>query len=125
VDVAHGLAQPDAALVSASFASIVQGILVPRCASAACHGGSPPAAFPRLDPEGAYDAIVGVESQQASGVMLVKPLDPAASYLLLKLRGEAGSVGGLATVMPIGDAALDPSDLAAVEAWIANGAPHD
>lgn len=125
VDVVHGLAAPGATLVSATFSSIAQNILEPRCASAACHGGSSPAVFPRLDAEGAYDAIVGVGSQQASGVMLVKPFDPAASYLLLKLRGEAGSVGGLATVMPLGDVALDPSDLAAIEAWIANGAPHD
>jgi hypothetical protein len=125
VDVVHGLARPDASVVGASFTSIVQGIFVPRCASAACHGGSPPAAFPRLDAEGAYGAIVGVDSLQASGVKLVQPLDPDASYLLLKMRGEAGSVGGLATPMPIGDAMLGPSDLAAVEAWIANGAPND
>jgi OmcA/MtrC family decaheme c-type cytochrome len=125
VDVAHGLAPESAPLVSASFSSIAQNILVPRCASAACHGGNPPAAFPRLDAEGAYDAIVGVDSQQASGVKLVQPFDPGASYLYLKLTGEAASVGGIATLMPTGDAALDASDLAAVEAWIANGAPND
>lgn len=125
VDVAHGLAKEDAPLVAASFSSIVEGILVPRCASAACHGGSPPAAFPRLDAEGAYDAIVGVPSQQASGVLLVEPFEPDASYMLVKMRGEAASVGGIATPMPIGDALLDPAELAAFEAWIANGAPND
>jgi len=98
---------------------------VPRCASAACHGGNPPAAFPQLDAEAAYQAIVGVPSQQVSGMALVEPYEPEASYLLIKMRGEAASVGGIATPMPIGDAALDPSDLAAVEAWIANGAPND
>ncbi len=125
VDVVHGLAPEGAPLVSASFGSIAQAILVPRCASAACHGGNPPPAFPRLDADAAYDAIVNVDSQQASGVKLVKPYDPAASYLLLKMRGEAASVGGLGTPMPIGDALLDASDLAAFEAWIANGAPND
>ncbi len=125
VDVVHHLAQENAPLVSASFSSIVQDILVPRCASAACHGGNPPAAFPRLDAEGAYDAIVNVDSQQASGVKLVKPFEPDVSYMLLKMRGEAAGVGGIATPMPIGDAALTPSELAAFEAWIQNGAPND
>jgi hypothetical protein len=68
---------------------------------------------------------VGVSSQQVSGLKLVDPFAPDASYLLLKMRGEAASVGGIATPMPIGDAMLDPSDLAAVEAWILNGAPND
>jgi OmcA/MtrC family decaheme c-type cytochrome len=125
VDLAHGLAAADAGVVAATFSSIAAEILVPRCASAACHGGSPPASFPTLDAAVAYDAIVGVPSQQASGVSLVEPFAPERSYLLLKLRGEAGGVGGIGTLMPIGDAALDPSQVAAVEAWIANGAPND
>jgi len=125
VDVVHGLAAPDAAGVDATFTSISTRILVPRCASTACHGGSPPANFPRLDAGAAYGAIVSAASQQASGVNLVDPFAPEQSYLLLKLRGDAGSAGGVATTMPIGDAALDPSEIAAVEAWIANGAPND
>lgn len=125
VDVAHGLAAPEAGVVAATFSSIAAEILGPRCASTACHGGSPPASFPGLDAPVAYDALVGVPSQQASGVNLVEPFAPERSYLLLKLRGEAAAVGGVGTLMPIGDAALDPSQLAAVEGWIANGAPHD
>jgi OmcA/MtrC family decaheme c-type cytochrome len=125
VDVVHGLASPSAAPVAASFSSILQNVIVPRCASAACHGGSPPPAFPRLDADVAWDAIVNVPSQQASGLDLVEPNDPANSYFLVKIRGEAASVGGVATPMPIGDAALDPAEIAAIEGWIANGAPHD
>jgi OmcA/MtrC family decaheme c-type cytochrome len=123
VDVAHGLARENASLVSASFSSIVEGILEPRCASAACHGGSPPAAFPRLDAEGAYAAIVGVDSQQAP-LKLVEPFEPDASYLLVKMRGDGASVGGIGTPMPT-DGLLDPSELAAIEGWIANGANDD
>jgi OmcA/MtrC family decaheme c-type cytochrome len=125
VDVAHGLASLDAAAADASFASISEKILVPRCASAACHGGNPPPSSPRLDAGASYDAIVQVPSQQASGLSLVEPFLPEQSYLLLKLRGDAGSVGGIATTMPLADAALDPSDIAAIEAWIANGAQDD
>ena len=58
-------------------------------------------------------------------MILVEPFDPANSYLVLKLRGTAGDAGGVASPMPIGDAALDESDIQAIEAWIANGAPND
>jgi OmcA/MtrC family decaheme c-type cytochrome len=125
VDLAHGLARPGATPVGASWSSIVQNVIVPRCASAACHGGNPPTAFPQLDAEVAWEAMVDVPSQQASGMDMIEPFDPGASYLVLKLRGEAASAGGVATPMPIGDAMLDPSDIAAIEAWIANGAPND
>jgi OmcA/MtrC family decaheme c-type cytochrome len=125
VDLAHGLARPGATPVAASWSSIVQNVIVPRCASAACHGGNPPTAFPQLDAEVAWAAMVDVPSQQASGMDMIEPFDPGASYLVLKLRGEAASAGGVATPMPIGDAMLDPSDIAAIEAWIANGAPND
>jgi hypothetical protein len=125
VDVVHGLSSPDAAGVDSTFASISEKILVPRCASAACHGGNPPPNFPRLDAGAAYDAIFQVPSQQASGTNLIAPFLPEQSYLLLKVRGDAGTVGGIATTMPLGDAALDPSDVAAIEAWIADGAQND
>jgi OmcA/MtrC family decaheme c-type cytochrome len=123
VEVVHGLSEPGAAPVAATFSSIAEKIFVPRCASAACHGGSTPANFPQVDAQ-AYDALFEVPSQQAS-LNLVEPFAPERSYLLLKLRGDGGTVGGIATPMPIGDAALSPSDIAAVEAWIANGAPND
>ena len=56
---------------------------------------------------------------------LVEPFDPANSYLVLKLRDVAGTVGSVGTPMPIGDALLDESEIQAIEAWIANGAPND
>jgi hypothetical protein len=125
VDVAHGLAAPTAAVVASTFSSITANILVPRCASGACHGGSPPANFPELDAGAAYRELFQNPSRQASGISLVEPFSPESSYLVLKLRGDAGAVGGIATTMPIGEGALDPSDIAAIEAWIANGAPND
>jgi OmcA/MtrC family decaheme c-type cytochrome len=125
VDVAHGLVRPGATPIASTWSSIVQNVIAPRCASAACHGGNPPTAFPQLDADAARAAMVDVPSQQASGMDMIEPFDPGASYLVLKLRGEAASAGGVATPMPIGDAMLDPSDIAAIEAWIANGAPND
>ena len=121
VEVAHGLAAPSGTVAS-TFSGIASGILVPRCASAACHAAG--ATPPQLDAAGAYGALVGVQSGQSS-LQFVKPYDPEGSYLVHKLRGDAGSVGGsVATLMPP-DGALSPADLAAIEAWITNGAPND
>jgi hypothetical protein len=125
VDVVHGLAASGSTAVASTYSAIARDILVPRCASAACHGGSPPAYFPQLDAEVAWEEMVGKPSEQASGVMLVKPYAPEESYLLVKSRGDGTSLGGVGTPMPIGDAALTPSELAAIEAWIANGALND
>jgi hypothetical protein len=119
-----GPAQPRTPGEARSFASLSQEVLVPRCATSSCHAGSPPTAFPALDADG-WAAMVGVPSEQVPVLNLVEPYDPASSYLVLKLRGTAADAGGVATPMPIGDAALDESDIAAIEAWIASGAPND
>ncbi len=100
---------------------------MPRCASTACHAAG--ATPPRLDAAGAWAGLMGpggggAPSSQSS-LLYVKPGDPEQSYLVHKLRGTATSVGGsVGTIMPT-DGALAPADLAAVEAWIANGAPND
>jgi hypothetical protein len=106
------------------FSTLAQEVFVPRCATASCHAGAFPPADPPLDADLAYGALVGVPSYQAP-MILVEPFDPANSYLVLKLRGTAGDAGGVPSPMPIGDAALDESDIQAIEAWIANGAPND
>lgn len=123
VEVAHGLA-PLAGGAGSTFSSIVEQVLVPRCATAACHSGSPPVASPQLDASAAYGALVGAPSGQAP-MRLVEPGAPERSYLLYKLRGDAASAGGSpSTPMPT-DGLLDAADVAAIEAWIANGAPND
>jgi hypothetical protein len=121
VAVVHGLEPLVGTAAGSSFSSIAQNILVPRCATTACHarGATPPV----LEASGAWAALVGAASAQSS-LRLVEPSAPDRSYLVYKLRGSAGSVGGIGTVMPT-DGALSPSDLAAVEAWISNGAPND
>lgn len=108
-----------------SFASLAQDVIAPRCATASCHAGEYAPAYPPLDPDRAYAALVEAPSFQAASMSLVQPFEPESSYLVLKLRGTAGDVGGVASPMPIGDAALDEADIQAIEAWIANGAPND
>lgn len=102
-----------------TWTALAQAIIVPRCASSSCHGGSPPPAFPQLDADAGWAAMVNVQSQQA--VMdMVEPGDPDQSWLVLRLRGEGGR-----PYMPLGDAQLSSDEIAAVEAWIANGALDD
>ncbi len=106
-----------------SFGTISQTVLGPSCATASCHTGD--LVYPQLDPDVAWDKLVGVPSQQVATMNLVEPYDPANSYLVLKLRNLAGNAGGTATPMPIGLAAIDEAEIEAIEAWIAEGAPND
>lgn len=121
VGVVHGLVPLTTTGATSSFSSIVETVLVPRCASTACHARG--AAPPELEAAAAYGALVNVSSGQ-SALRLVEPGAPERSYLVNKLRGTGGSVGGIGTVMPT-DGALAPADIAAIEAWISNGAPND
>jgi OmcA/MtrC family decaheme c-type cytochrome len=116
VEVVHGLA-PLAGGAGSTFSSIVEAVLVPRCATSACHAAG--ATPPDLEASAAYGAMVGVTS--GAGTPIVDPGTPANSYLLVKLRGDSGMVG---QPMPPGEL-LDAADIAAIEAWIANGAPND
>ncbi|HSN14955.1 MAG TPA: hypothetical protein VLT61_10005 [Anaeromyxobacteraceae bacterium] len=101
-----------------TYAGLSHQIFVPRCASGSCHGGSPPPFFPQLDAEAGWAALVNVPSLQA--VMdLVEPGVPDQSWLMVRLRGEEGL-----QTMPPNDP-LSAAELAAVEGWIANGAPND
>lgn len=104
-----------------SHAADIQPIWDASCV-AACHepGGSVGMV---LDLSGdAYAAIVGVASMQAPGLSLVEPGDPAASYLVAKLRGTQIAAGGVGGQMPVGVDPLPEETIAQVEAWIAAGA---
>jgi OmcA/MtrC family decaheme c-type cytochrome len=123
VEIAHGLAKPAQTAATASFASIEKTILAPRCASAACHAAG--ATAPVLEAGKAYGALVGKPAFEVSSpYLLVAPSDTAHSYLLYKLRGDMASAGGSGQLMPP-DGQLSAADIAAIEAWIANGAPND
>jgi mono/diheme cytochrome c family protein len=102
-----------------TYTGLAQQIFVPRCASGSCHGGSPPPAFPQLDAEAGWAAMVNVQSQQ-DVMMLVAPGSPEQSWLVIRLRGEGGR-----PYMPLGDAQLTEEEIAAVEGWITNGALND
>ena len=118
-----GSPRPAGELPAGTWTAIEAEIIVPRCATAACHEGDPPAFFPRLDAGVAREGLL--EASQQAPLPMVEPGDPDASYLLHKLRGEAAGVGGVGTPMPIGDVLLDEAEIQAIEGWIRNGAPND
>jgi hypothetical protein len=104
-----------------AFERVQEEVLVPTCSFGACHGGPNGAGGLRLDGTAA-DALRLVEGTSAvAGRPYVVPGDPDASYLVAKLRGDAGISGDR---MPPA-APLEKQQLAKVLRWIEGGAPVD
>jgi len=98
----------------------IQPILDANC-TAGCHSSPNPSAG--LDLSGnAYNAIVGVPSDDVPAMDLIEPLDPANSYLWHKLNGTQIGVGGSGGRMPKGAPALSVADKDLIEHWILTGA---
>lgn len=104
---------------------IEDAILVPSCASASCHGrANAPAGGLDLRAGFAYAALVDKKATapSCSNRTQVVPGDVSASYLVDKLKGGPNICG---SAMPKASGGLPPSQLAAIEAWICNGAAND
>jgi hypothetical protein len=100
----------------ASFDEAVRGILAPRCAT--CHGGSRPVAALELWPPERVAELPRAASRQWVGWSILAPGRPERSYLMYKITGCPGLVGGR---MPPGRP-LDDPDARVVERWVAAGA---
>jgi mono/diheme cytochrome c family protein len=102
-----------------SFAKTIQPIFVDACAD--CHGPKKAKAKLDLTGEGAYAALVGAASNEWPTMDRVKPGDPEASYLWLKLDHRAPKGDG----MPKGiffSKRLPDDQLALIKRWIEEGA---
>ena len=105
------------------LASISAVILVPRCASSACHGGTGSVPIDLTTPQAALAGMVNAPSTQTDELLVVAPFAPEQSYLMLRLRGlQAG-----ADTMPPswGGEPLSDEEIAAISDWISNGAQDD
>ncbi len=103
----------------------VQPIFTANCAFAGCHAGSSPALGQNLSAGQTYAAVVNVPSQEVPSLLRVHPSFPDSSYLVHKIQGTQGSVGGSGGRMPLGGAPLTDEDIATIRAWIAAGAPNN
>lgn len=104
-----------------SFNNDIQPILDARCV--VCHMTGAAQGELALEAGTSYQALVGVSSTQ-SKLLRVKPGDPTNSYLVHKLEGTQGEVGGSGTQMPQGTGALPQAQLDLILRWIEAGA-HD
>ncbi len=105
-----------------SFAAHIQPIFTGNCAFASgCHAGPNPQQGMNLSAGQAYSNVVNVFSNQVPRLRRIEPNNPDSSYLVLKLQGVAGSVGGLGTRMPLGGQ-LTQAQIDTVRAWVAGGA---
>ncbi|MBI5838230.1 MAG: hypothetical protein HZB25_13405 [Candidatus Eisenbacteria bacterium] len=101
----------------------VQPIFTARCAVPSCHAGPAPVLDEDLSsPALSYSTTVNVPSREVPSKMRVVPGDPAASYTLSKVRGDAGIVGGR---MPLGGPYLSAEEVQAIEDWIRAGAKRN
>lgn len=111
--------------IPTSLSRDVQPIFTQTCALSGCHAGSLPAANLILETGRLFDAqtgIVNVASDQRFGLMRVLPGDAESSYLVNKLEGTQGSVGGGGERMPVGLPPLSESAIDVVRRWIDEGA---
>lgn len=120
--VVLGLAFAEAAgAADAKFAATVQPIFDANCV--ACHQSGAAQQGLNLESGSSYAAIVNRRSAVIDRV-LVAPGSPTTSYLLLKVLGTHGEVGGKGVRMPMGGD-LAPADIQALREWIAAGAKND
>lgn len=101
----------------------VQSIFTRSCAFSGCHAGATPQEGMDLSASSFHVNTVGVASHQVPGLYRVHPGQPDSSYVIYKLEGRAGSVGGIGTQMPLGGS-LTSAQVDSVRAWIQAGAPN-
>lgn len=106
-----------------SFSNSIQPIFNRSCAvAAACHAGST-AVYGDLSVGAAYDTLVRKPSIEQPKVLLVRPGDPDASYLVRKVEGGPDITGeqmplGCPGAPQSGALCLNGDDVDAIRTWI-------
>jgi hypothetical protein len=103
-----------------TLASIQTNVFTPRCSG--CHNGtgaSLPGSLNLTGASASRAALVGVASLEVPALQRVAAGNPNDSYLIRKLEGGPGIVGGR---MPLGSPPLDQPTIDSIRLWIANGA---
>ncbi len=105
--------------VTADFQSIQDNVFTPICSK--CHIGASAPEGLQLDAAHSYNLLVGVPSVEDGSLDRVKPGDPDHSYMVLKIEGAAGIVGGQ---MPLNETPLPQATIDAIRQWIMDGAAN-
>ncbi len=90
-------------------------ILQRNCTTAGCHTGAYPAMGVDLRPEAFKASLIEVASQERNELKLVDIRSPEKSYLLMKIRGDAGITGSR---MPLNAPALSQEDIQTIFRWV-------
>lgn len=110
---------------SVTFSGSVQPIFTRNCAFATgCHAGPDAQQGMDLSAGQAYSNIVNVRSMEVPRLFRVAPSNADSSYLVLKIQGSAGLVGGVGTRMPLGGS-LTQAQIDTIVAWVAVGARNN
>lgn len=123
-----GIVDGESPVVEGSFVWLHEKVFQPTCANSGCHDGTFEPNFTTVG--AAYNTLVNhpvIANDAATGFdFRVAPGDPAASWLMQRLTEDVPNTSGM---MPL---SLEPGSdwpanrlgyLAAIEAWIAEGAP--
>lgn len=103
--------------VTADFQSIQDNVFTPICSK--CHIGASAPEGLQLNAADSYNLLVGVPSVEQGNLLRVDPGNPDDSYLVRKIEGASGIVGGQ---MPLGETPLPQATITAIREWITNGA---
>jgi hypothetical protein len=112
------------------YASNIQPMYDRSCAVAGCHSSVAPAQALDLSAGRSFAATVNRRSTELRGLSIVEPGNPDTSYLVQKIRGDAGISG---VMMPQGcpgnplqgAQCLTPDEIDAIQTWILACAPNN
>jgi len=110
----------DLGTITPTFSSISSQVFAQRCVG--CHGGTLAEAGLNLSGASALAALVNVASTQRGGAIRVIPGNADGSYLVQKLRGDAGIVG---VRMPADGRFLTDEQINVIRQWINEGAQNN
>ena len=102
-----------------TLGQIQSQIFTPTCARVGCHDATAQAGLV-LVAGAARGNLANVPSSQQPALSRVEPGDAEASYLVRKVRGDAGITGAR---MPISGAPLSQAQIDGIIQWINDGAP--
>ena len=105
-----------------SFSEVFTTVLSQNCG---CHNGGSHSTgfFMNGDENTAYGNLVGVAAFELASMNRIEAGDPDNSYLVNKIQGTAGDVGGSnPSQMPLGGNPLAQGDIDLVRQWVTDGA---